>query len=32
MAADWKKVDTPGIGPREFALQNFGTENWKELV
>ena len=32
MAGEWKVVDTPGIGPREFALQNFGTENWKGLV
>ena len=32
MAADWKKVETPGIGPRAFAQQNFGTKEWKNLI
>ena len=32
MAADWKKVETAGIGPREFAMQNFQTENWRQLT
>lgn len=28
---NWVQVDTPGMGPREFAVKNFGTEDWKKL-
>ncbi len=30
IAAEWHKVDTPGIGPRAFAEKNFGTSEWKD--